>query len=147
MRLVSSASSFSLSRLMFVILTCNYLQSRASPLPPPATLSLSRAQINSRDALPAITEVDWNRDAHLLPKRSEHITMNAIDGWTMKFAPYGMFLPLHSIFLILEKFYQDAIGRAIGAEIGGLPASNVVNIVRGSIGKQSGLCSPISTTF
>ena len=146
MRLARSASNFSLSSLIFVILTCNYLQSRASPLPPPAPSSVSRAQINGRDTLPAITDVDWNRDAHLLPKRSEHITMSSIGGWTMKFAPYGMFLPLHSIFLILEKFYQDAIGRAIGAEVAGLPASNLVNIVLGSIGKQSRLYSPVYST-
>lgn len=73
--------------------------------------------------------------------------MNALDGWTMKFAPYGMFLPLHSIFLILEQFYRDAIGRAIGAEVAGLPASNIVNVVLGSIGKQSGLAPELEFPF
>lgn len=137
MRLASSANRFSLSRLILLILTCSYLHSWASPIHPPALLSLSRAQINGRNAFPGTADVDWNRDAHLLPKRGEHITMNAMSGWTMKFTPYGMFLPLHSMFLIFEKFYQDAIGRAIAAEVAGLPNQNIVRIVHGYIGKQS----------
>ena len=53
----------------------------------------------------------------------------------MTFAPYGLFVPLQSIFMILEGFYSGAIGHAIGAEVGHLPAQRVVNFALGYIGK------------
>ena len=53
----------------------------------------------------------------------------------MTFAPYGAFLPLQSVFMILENFYLGAIGRAIGAEVGNLPTQEFVSIALGSLGK------------
>ena len=53
----------------------------------------------------------------------------------MKFSPYGAFLPLQSLFMILERFYAGAVGRAIGAEVAKIPAQKFVRIALGSIGK------------
>ena len=55
----------------------------------------------------------------------------------MTFTPYGAFLPLQSLFMILESFYQGAIGRAIGAEMAKFPAQELVSIALGSLGKPS----------
>ena len=130
-----SISSISFSCLVFLTITCNLLGAWASPLPslPPSTLA--RPWLKSRNGFPAYQKIEWAGDAQLLTKKSLPINLEAQSGWSMTFMPYGSFLPLQSVFMILEGFYQGAIGRAIGAEVSKLPTQHYVNIALGSIGK------------
>lgn len=138
MRLTGSASSISLSYLVFLVLTCLVLFSGAAPLALPSTPStLHEPWSTLTDALTSLPNVHRIDDARFLSKRSNFISLGAGSGWTMTFAPYGMFLPLQSMFLILESFYQGALGRAIGAEVAGLPAQAVIKFIMGDLGKRS----------
>ena len=135
MQLTHSISSISLSCLAFLALTCNLLGSWASPLPSSPPSTLPGPSLKSRNDFPAFQKIEWAADARLLTKKSLPISLDAESGWTMKFSPYGAFLPLQSVFMILESFYLGAIGRAIGAEVAEFPLQNIVNIALGSIGK------------
>ena len=135
MQLTHLISSISLSCLAFLALTCNLLGAWASPLPSRSPPTLAGPWLKSRNSFPAHREIEWATGAQLLTKKSLPISLNVESGWTMTFAPYGAFLPLQSVFMILESFYLGAIGRAIGAEVARFPTQQIVNIALGSIGK------------
>ena len=135
MQLTHSMSRISLSCLAFLALICNLLGSWASPLPSSPRSTVPGPWLKSRNGFPAFQKVEGAADARLLTEKSLPISLDAQSGWTIRFAPYGAFLPLQSVFMILESFYQGAIGRAIGAEVAKFPPQNIVNIALGSIGK------------
>ena len=135
MRLAYSISSISFSCFVFLTLTCTLFGARASPLPSSSFSTLPRPWLQPSNGFPASQNLEWAADTRLLTKKSLPLTLDAESGWTMTFAPYGSFLPLQSVFMILESFYLGAIGRAIGAEVGNFPAQKVVSIALGSIGK------------